>query len=100
MTAYAIVSSILIAALFLSAFIAEPTLRADGSHASINSADSLHVKYISAERVDIIEPDGNLAIALSNSQTSPNPGLTEKFCTGHPTVTFPLSSFLMEKEMR
>lgn len=70
LTAYAIISSVLIAALFFSAFIAEPTARPDEGHSAINKADSLHVKYISAERVDIVEPDGNLSIALSNSKTS------------------------------
>lgn len=70
LTAYAIISSVLIAALFISAFIAKPTVHLDGGHAGTNTADSLHVKYISAERFDIVEPDGKLAIALSNSKTS------------------------------
>lgn len=37
---------------------------------AFQASDSLHVSYLTAERIDIIEPDGQLAIALSNSKNS------------------------------
>lgn len=73
LTVYAILSSIATATLIFSIFIAEPTVSSKGNQLDFTTADSLHVKYISAERVDILEADGKLAISLSNSRRSPKP---------------------------
>lgn len=70
LTVYAIVSSVIIIVLIIAAL--HPfynTNNLDRSNFSLIS-DSLHVPYLSVERVDIIEPDGQLAIALSNSKRS------------------------------
>jgi len=70
LTTYAIVSSVLIIVLLIVSL--RPFYNSNGfnrSGISLNS-DSLHIPYLTAERVDIIEPDGKLAIALSNSKTS------------------------------
>ncbi len=71
LTAYAIVSSIAIAMLFFFTFIAGPNVNSKENLSGFNSVDSLHVKYISAERIDILEADMQLAISLSNSQRTP-----------------------------
>jgi len=70
LTLYAIVSSLLIIVLLIVSL--RPFYISSGFYPSNNSlnSDSLHIPYLTAERVDIIEPDGNLAIALSNSKTS------------------------------
>ncbi len=70
LTIYAIVSSVFIVVLLIVSL--RPIYNSNGSnHSNINlNSDSLHIPYLTAERVDIIEPDGKLAIALSNSKTS------------------------------
>jgi len=70
LTVYAIVSSVLIIVLLIVSL--RPFYISSGFNPSNGSlySDSLHIPYLTAERVDIIEPDGNLAIALSNSKTS------------------------------
>lgn len=70
LTIYAIVSSVLIIVLIIVSIY--PFNYSDDSNRanfSLNS-DSLHIPHLTVERVDIIEPDGKLAIALSNSKTS------------------------------
>jgi hypothetical protein len=70
LTVYAIVSSVIIIVLILVSI--KPFYYSNGfNHANMSlSSDSLHLSYLTAERIDIIEPDGQLAIALSNSKTS------------------------------
>lgn len=67
LTIYAVVSSLLILVL-LALVLTTP----DDSRLSseLTGEDPVHIPYLTAERVDIIEPDGKLAIALSNSKTS------------------------------
>ena len=63
LTIYAVVSS-----LFIAFMLAQTVIVPDNSKllSELTSSDSLHVPYLTAERVDIVEPDGQLAIALSN----------------------------------
>lgn len=70
LTLYAVCSAVLLLFMFISAF--SPSVGAFSYNNTSTSlpVDTLHVHYLTAERVDIIEPDGNLAIALSNSATS------------------------------
>lgn len=71
LTAYALFSSVL-----LLGIIAYLILRDENTHSSqkiLTEEDSLRIKFLSVERLDIVEPDGKLAISLSNSTTSPNP---------------------------
>ncbi len=70
LTIYAVCSSVLILFILTSAFLPFASASGYKDVATLISADTLHVRYLTAERVDIIEPDGNLAIALSNSVTS------------------------------
>jgi len=71
LTIYAIVSSVLIIILFIGSLYTFYTLNgSDVLNNSLLTSASLHIPYLTAERVDIIEPDGKLAIALSNSKTS------------------------------
>jgi len=67
LTIYTICSSAIMLFMFISAF--SPGTATNWS-ANPFLGDTLHVRYLTAERVDIIEPDGNLAIALSNSVSS------------------------------
>src|SRR6056297_1732367 len=67
---YSIISSIIILGLFISVIRLVVDKPAVGSEYFSVNTDSLHIPYLSAERVDIVEPDGKLAIALSNSKTS------------------------------
>lgn len=70
LTIYAVVSSVLIIVLIIVSLHPFYTPNEfDRANIGLNS-DSLHIPYLTAERVDIIEPDGELAIALSNSRTS------------------------------
>ena len=67
---YSFVSSIIILGLLISVIwlmVEEPAI---GPEYHSQNYDSLHIPYLTAERVDIVEPDGQLAIALSNSKTS------------------------------
>jgi len=67
LTIYAVVSS-----LFIVFLLAQTIIAPDNSKwvSELTNSDSLHVPYLTAERVDIVEPGGKLAIALSNSKTS------------------------------
>jgi len=67
LTLYAVCSAVLILSIFITAFT--PFTGSYG-YLPTSSTDTLHVKYLIAERVDLVEPDGNLAIALSNSVSS------------------------------
>lgn len=69
LTLYAVCSSAIILFICISAF--SPFVGTSAyKNATTTQGDTLHVRYLTAERVDIVEPDGNLAIALSNSKTS------------------------------
>lgn len=70
LTVYAIVSSVIIIVLILVSI--KPIYYSNDYNRSNKSvsSDSLHIPYLTAERIDIIEPDGQLAIALSNSKNS------------------------------
>jgi hypothetical protein len=67
LTIYAFVSSILIVLLL---FLVVKINSIDSSISESWQSDSIHVPHLTAERIDIVEPDRNLAIALSNSKTS------------------------------
>jgi hypothetical protein len=67
LTIYAVVSSLFIVFLLAQAFMVPDISKL---LSELTRSDSLHVPYLTAERVDIVEPDGKLAIALSNSKTS------------------------------
>ncbi|NBC02284.1 MAG: hypothetical protein GVY20_01120 [Bacteroidetes bacterium] len=67
---YSVFSSIIILILLFSVIWIIADKSPIDSENYFQSADSLHIPYLTAERVDIIEPDGQLAIALSNSKTS------------------------------
>jgi len=73
LSVYSVISSILIVFLFILKFSAFPFIPNDAQHGFKQDGDTLKVKYIAAERVDIVEPNGKLAIALSNSKTSAKP---------------------------
>jgi len=67
---HSMVNSIILIGLIISVvwlLFVKPTVSSE--HFS-QIPDSLHVPYLTAERVDIVEPDGQLAIALSNSKRS------------------------------
>ncbi len=69
---YAVCSSVVILFMIISAFRLVVGISAYKDATPLRS-DTLHIRHLTAERVDIIEPDGNLAIALSNSVTSAKP---------------------------
>lgn len=70
LTVYAVVSSLTIVFLFILAYSLYNNAPLIGKAAHSVTKDSLHIRYLAAERIDIVEPDGGLAIALSNSKTS------------------------------
>jgi hypothetical protein len=70
LTVHAILSTIIV--LLLSYFQFSGTNSGPTYNANY-PLDSLTIRQLRAERIDIVEPTGNLAISLSNSRTTPLP---------------------------
>ncbi|MGB5819007.1 MAG: hypothetical protein WBG90_05940 [Saonia sp.] len=77
---YSIISSILLLFLLFNDFSSNLNNFDEGS--TQVSIDSLKVRFIAAERVDVVEADGKLGISLSNSDLSPLPRFDGKELQG------------------
>lgn len=82
LTIYAVVSSVIIIVLLIVSFKSNYGINGLNRADITQFSDSLHIPYLTAERVDIIEPDGKLAISLSNSKTSAKPRFDGKILHG------------------
>tara|TARA_R110002124_G_scaffold251205_4_gene416420 strand:+ start:3746 stop:4543 length:798 start_codon:yes stop_codon:yes gene_type:complete len=80
LTVYSVISSILLLFLLFKDFSFKQNIF--NSETTQVTIDSLKVRFISAERVDIVESDGKLGISLSNSDFSPLPRFDGKILSG------------------
>ena len=77
---YSIISSVLI--LFLVFNYLTSSGKGFSESPALISVDSLKVRFIAAERVDVVEEGGKLGISLSNSTSSPLPRFDGKILHG------------------
>lgn len=78
LSVWASASTLLAVVLLVTAFGTDSVARWTEVYAEQSTVDTLHADYITAERVDIVEPDDTLALSLSNSERTPLPTVEGK----------------------
>ena len=75
LTLWAVASTLLATGILVTAFSSDSVARWAEIYAEQSTVDTLRADYVTAERIDIVEPDDTLAISLSNSERTALPRL-------------------------
>lgn len=85
LTAYAVGSILLFVIVAVAAFRPDTIATWQEMRATTGEVDTLQAEYVTAQRLDVVERDGRLALSLSNSEHTPLPQIDgEELHMGEP----------------